>query len=199
MDCKKCGSELDDFQDYCPACLADSYYSESKPRKPKNKRIKMDPYGVHKHAAQWLEAGTYRSLIHRHDGTFIAADESEGRFVHVDTLPLLSDALLNWPNGTEPLKPKDCKHLIGYWNGCDEGGLIEGTVKDVELYGPLAEEWFRFCPKCGQRIIVYWCNVHQREPSVLNYGGLPKCDFSLGGIAIPCQIVIALCETRTTR
>jgi len=61
----------------------------------------LDPYGCHKQVAQWLEAGTYRKLIHRHDGTFVAADESENKMMRADTLPLLADALMNWPQDAE--------------------------------------------------------------------------------------------------
>lgn len=68
------------------------------------KRIPLDEFGCQKHVAQWLQAGKYRHLIHRHNGTFTAADESENLMMQADTLPLLSDALLNWPQDAKPLK-----------------------------------------------------------------------------------------------
>jgi hypothetical protein len=64
-------------------------------------RPRLDPYGCHKQVARWLEAGTYRTLMHRHDGSFIAADESENKMMRADTLPVLADALMNWPQDTE--------------------------------------------------------------------------------------------------
>ena len=69
------------------------------------KTIQPDEFGCHKHVAQWLAAGTYRTLCHRHDGTFVAGDESERLMMRADTIPLLSDSLLNWPNGAEALPP----------------------------------------------------------------------------------------------
>jgi hypothetical protein len=67
------------------------------------KGIPLDEFGCYKHVAQWLQAGKYRHLIHRHNGTFTAADESENLMMQADTLPLLSDALLNWPQDAKPL------------------------------------------------------------------------------------------------
>ena len=61
----------------------------------------LDPYGCHKQVARWLESGTCRTLIHRHDGAFVAADESENRMMRAGTLPLLADALMNWPQDAE--------------------------------------------------------------------------------------------------
>lgn len=66
-------------------------------------RPRLDPFGCHKQVARWLEAGTYRKLIHRHDGTFVAADESENKMMRADTLPLLADALMNWPQDAETM------------------------------------------------------------------------------------------------
>lgn len=65
----------------------------------------LDPFGTHKQVARWLEAGTYRSLAHRHDGTFVAADESERKMMRADTIPLLADALMNWPQDAEVMPP----------------------------------------------------------------------------------------------
>lgn len=61
----------------------------------------LDQYGCHKQVARWLESGTYRSVVHRHDGTFVAADESERKMMRADTIPLLADALMNWPQDAE--------------------------------------------------------------------------------------------------
>lgn len=61
----------------------------------------LEPYGTHKEVALWLEASKYRKLLHRHDGTFVAADESENKMMRADTLPLLADALMNWPQDAE--------------------------------------------------------------------------------------------------
>ncbi len=65
----------------------------------------LDPHGCHKQVAIWLEAGIYRSLVHRHDGTFVAADESEHLVLRADTLPLLADALMNWPDDAMRMPP----------------------------------------------------------------------------------------------
>jgi hypothetical protein len=66
-------------------------------------RPQLDPNGCAALVGNWIQAGTYRSVIHRHDGTFIAADESERKMAKADTLPLLSDLLLGWPQNAEPL------------------------------------------------------------------------------------------------
>lgn len=66
-------------------------------------RPRLDPFGTHKQVARWLESGTYRKLLHRHDGTFVAADESENKMMRADTLPLLADALMNWPRDAETI------------------------------------------------------------------------------------------------
>lgn len=66
---------------------------------------RLDPFGCHKKVAQWLESGKYRHLIHRHDGTFGSADESENKMMRADTLPLLADALMNWPDDAEVIPP----------------------------------------------------------------------------------------------
>lgn len=71
----------------------------------KLKAIQPDEFGCHKHVAQWLAASTYRTLCHRHDGSFVAGDESARLFMRASTIPLLSDALLNWPQDAEPLPP----------------------------------------------------------------------------------------------
>lgn len=72
--------------------------------KQERDRVELDPFGCHKHVAQWLEAEKYRTLAHRHDGTFAAVDEAEQRKMRADTLPLLSDALLNWKQEATWLK-----------------------------------------------------------------------------------------------
>lgn len=58
-----------------------------------------------RYVAKWLEGGTYRSLCHQHDGTFSAVDESTRLFIRADTLSILADALLDWPEGAEKLPP----------------------------------------------------------------------------------------------
>ena len=69
------------------------------------KKPLLEPFGTHKQIAIWLEQGKYRSLIHRHDGTFVAADESVNLLMKSDTIPLLADALMNWPDGARPMPP----------------------------------------------------------------------------------------------
>lgn len=44
----------------------------------------------------WLNAGTYRILMHRHNDTFRAIDQSEARFLDADTVEELSDLLKRW-------------------------------------------------------------------------------------------------------
>lgn len=68
------------------------------------KGTSLDPHGCHKQVALWLEAGKYRKLLHRHDDTFVAADEAENKWMHSDTLPLLADALMNWPQGATAIE-----------------------------------------------------------------------------------------------
>lgn len=67
--------------------------------------IPMDRFGCHKMVAKWIEEGTYRSVCQRHDGTFSAVDESEQLFLRADTIPLLADALMNWPEGATRMPP----------------------------------------------------------------------------------------------
>jgi len=43
-----------------------------------------------------------------------------------------------------------CEHLAGEWQGADEGGVFLDTEHDRKLYGKYAEEWFKFCPRCGK-------------------------------------------------
>jgi hypothetical protein len=63
----------------------------------------QDNFGCHKEVAKWLEASKYRTLIHRHDGCFVAVDDAEQKLTRADTLPLLADLLMNWPDSTDPL------------------------------------------------------------------------------------------------
>lgn len=65
----------------------------------------LDENGCRNAVAEWVKKGRYRLLIHRHDGTFTAADESERKYMRADTLPLLADALLNWPGDAVELPP----------------------------------------------------------------------------------------------
>lgn len=65
----------------------------------------LDENGCRNAVAEWVEKGIYRSLIHRHDGTFTAVDESERKYMRADTIPLLADALLNWPGDAVEIPP----------------------------------------------------------------------------------------------
>lgn len=39
-----------------------------------------------------------------------------------------------------------CDHLLGEWQGCDEGG----TFSSEYIYpDDMVEEYFKFCPRCG--------------------------------------------------
>ena len=66
--------------------------------------VNDQPAGCYKEVAKWLEASKYRSLIHRHDGCFVAVDDAERKVTTADTLPLLADRLLNWPDSTDRLE-----------------------------------------------------------------------------------------------
>jgi len=50
--------------------------------------------------AAWLESGTCRTIVHRHDDTYVAADESEHMMIAADTLDTLSQYLSQWPTNT---------------------------------------------------------------------------------------------------
>jgi hypothetical protein len=52
----------------------------------------------------WLNR-TYRGIVHRHDGTFVASDESDGLIVRADTLMGLAEQLQRWPLDAERLPP----------------------------------------------------------------------------------------------
>lgn len=67
--------------------------------------VPLDENGCSGQVVEWVAKSPYRSLIHRHDGTFTAADESERKYMRADTIPLLADALMNWPAGAEELPP----------------------------------------------------------------------------------------------
>lgn len=56
---------------------------------------------------RWFQKGKYRTVIHRHDGTFVAADESERLTCHCDSLRQLANTLSTWPIGTTPLQDAD--------------------------------------------------------------------------------------------
>ena len=71
----------------------------------------MKEFGTHIQVAKWLENSTYRTIVHRHDDTYIAADQCEGLFIRADTIPLLADSLMNWPNGASKL-PKTKYMLV---------------------------------------------------------------------------------------
>ncbi len=65
--------------------------------------LKQD--GCAAQVGKWLQASKYRTVCHRHNGVFVAADEAENKMMRADTLPLLADALMNWPQDAEPLPP----------------------------------------------------------------------------------------------
>ena len=69
----------------------------------RTKNYGLTEFGTHIQIAKWLESGTYRSLVHRHDGTYVACDESEKLMMRADTIPLLADALMNYPQDAEKL------------------------------------------------------------------------------------------------
>lgn len=62
-------------------------------------------WGCAKLLYDWISEGTYRTVVYRHDRTFVAADESSNKMVRADTLPALCDGLLGWPANAEPLPP----------------------------------------------------------------------------------------------
>lgn len=51
--------------------------------------------------------------------------------------------------GSNAQSPAECEHLAGVWQGVDEGGVFLDTESDRETYSKYVEEWFRFCPRCG--------------------------------------------------
>lgn len=53
--------------------------------------------------AAWLEAGTYRTIVHRHDYMYVAADESERRIIQATSLDELAAYLSQWPTNTAPM------------------------------------------------------------------------------------------------
>lgn len=58
--------------------------------------IKLDPNGVYAHLCEWLMDRQGRS-IHRVDSNYRAIDAQTNWYADADTLPLLSDAVLNCP------------------------------------------------------------------------------------------------------
>lgn len=60
-------------------------------------------WGCAKLVYDWLGEGTYRVILHRHNDTFRAVDESERKTVEADTFPLLCDLLLGWPRNAKDL------------------------------------------------------------------------------------------------
>lgn len=63
----------------------------------------LNELGCARFITEWLQEGTYRSVIHRHTGTYRAVDEAEGKSISADTFPLLADALQNWKTEAEPI------------------------------------------------------------------------------------------------
>lgn len=37
---------------------------------------------------------------------------------------------------------------------------------------------------------IYWCNSHQRKATHIDKNGRHKCDPTLGGITLPCFVVV---------
>lgn len=60
-------------------------------------------WGCAKLVYDWLNEGTYRVILHRHNDTFRAVDESERKQVEADAFPLLCDLLLGWPKSAKDL------------------------------------------------------------------------------------------------
>lgn len=52
----------------------------------------------------------------------------------------------------------ECKHVLGYWEGCHEAALIvRGWTSEAmlaDLYNPHSgSEVFTYCPRCGERMV----------------------------------------------
>lgn len=62
-------------------------------------------WGCAKQLYDWLNEHTYRTVVHRHNGIFVAGDDSVNKMAQADTLPLLCDYLLGWPKNAEPMPP----------------------------------------------------------------------------------------------
>lgn len=58
-------------------------------------------WGCAKQLNDWLASGIYRVIMHRHNDTFRAADESERKLVEADTIPSLADQLCGWPENAK--------------------------------------------------------------------------------------------------
>lgn len=111
--CKQWGNYEHDWMD-CPDCvreyersregeLLDQYlkgYEDAKKGK-----VVINPHGCQIRVMEWLAEQKYRRITHRHDDTWIAVDEAHAIYTHASTLPLLSDALMNWPEGAEVIPP----------------------------------------------------------------------------------------------
>lgn len=53
-------------------------------------------------------------------------------------------------NEAEPAA-EPCRHLLGEWQGNDEGGTFGQAI--AELHGESGVvEWFRYCPRCGVKL-----------------------------------------------
>lgn len=90
----------------------------------------LDENGCRNAVAEWVEKSTYRILIHRHDGTFTAADESERKYMQADTIPLLADALMNWPEGAAELPPTRYVRVPEHPNGeVSDAGPLTSELK----------------------------------------------------------------------
>lgn len=67
------------------------------------KQPELHPDGSILIVYKWIESGRYRKLCHRHDGGWVAADESAGLYVATSTIGLLGDELMNWPKSGKPI------------------------------------------------------------------------------------------------
>lgn len=57
----------------------------------------LNENGCAKQIFDWLNGGTYRIVMHRHNGTFRAVDDSDKLYAEADTLSALADYLSRWP------------------------------------------------------------------------------------------------------
>lgn len=104
----------------------------------------IDPHGCDIAVIEWLKAGPYRRIMHRHNGTFRAYDESLWKFVTADTIPLLADALMNWPEhgivDPDPPASKMYQELAAYVSAQEITQDNIGTIRR-SLFMPFDCEW----------------------------------------------------------
>jgi len=63
----------------------------------------LDENGCAGQIIKWLGAKKYRTITHRHMGSFRATDESSREWIEEFSIPLLADGLYNWPENAKPL------------------------------------------------------------------------------------------------